>query len=112
MFPNLPWDWLGLSFNENITWDIVKSNPDKNWQYRGLSLNPNITPDIILENKELPWNFYNLSSNKFTKSDNIKKKIIKNNREKRRMLVRMINRILKIDNRLYNDLISFISSIL
>ena len=39
-----------LSQNPNITWDIVKSNPQIKWNDCGLSINPNITLDIITKN--------------------------------------------------------------
>jgi hypothetical protein len=38
----LPWRWIYLSSNPNITWDIVEANPDKPWNWGGLSKNPNI----------------------------------------------------------------------
>jgi hypothetical protein len=41
--PNKPWDWCGLSKNQNITISIVKDNKDKPWDWYGLSANPNIT---------------------------------------------------------------------
>ena len=27
--PDKPWNWYALSGNPNITWDIVRDNPDK-----------------------------------------------------------------------------------
>ena len=56
-----------LSTNPNITWDIVKTNPDKPWDYSGLSVNPNITWDIVLANPDKPWNYRWLSSNKMSR---------------------------------------------
>ena len=38
--------------NPNITWDIVKDNPDKLWDYEFLSRNPNITWKIIYSKKD------------------------------------------------------------
>jgi len=26
-----PWNWIEISRNPNITWDIIKTNPDKPW---------------------------------------------------------------------------------
>ena len=40
--PDKPWDWLTLSRNWTITWNIVKDNPDKPWKWLYLSKNPNI----------------------------------------------------------------------
>ena len=37
------WSHSCLSNNPNITWEIVKNNPDKKWSYIHLSENPNIT---------------------------------------------------------------------
>ena len=59
------WNWYKLSKNENITWDIVKENPDKRWNWYGLSRNENITWDIVKNNPNKPWNCYGLSWNTF-----------------------------------------------
>ena len=56
-------DWLQLSSNSNITWDIVTANPDKSWNLRVLSRNSNITWDIIEANPDKPWSWYYLSKN-------------------------------------------------
>ena len=42
---NQNWDWL--SSNPNITWEIVKANPDKPWDWVGLS--PNVTWENVKE---------------------------------------------------------------
>ena len=31
--PDKKWDYTMLSFNPNITWEIIQANPDKNWSY-------------------------------------------------------------------------------
>jgi hypothetical protein len=41
-YPDKPWDWGRLSYNPNITWEIVLQNPDKPWDWEWLSLNPNM----------------------------------------------------------------------
>ncbi len=46
-----------LSYNINITWDIVKENLDKAWSYDWLSMNKNITWDIVKENLDKPWDY-------------------------------------------------------
>jgi len=51
-----PWRWDKLSYNPNITMDIVKANPDKPWNWYYLSENPNITMDIVEANPDKPWN--------------------------------------------------------
>ena len=47
-------NWYWLSQNPNITWDIVKNNPDKPWDWYRLSKNPNITWDVIKDNLDKP----------------------------------------------------------
>jgi hypothetical protein len=59
----IEWDWNALSSNKNITWDIVKNNPDKPWNFRALSMNPNITWCIVQDNPDKPWNWGELSRN-------------------------------------------------
>ena len=93
-----------LSMNNNITWDIIFKNIDKNWNFKNLVIhNENITIDIILDNTlffnekclkvlsknksikwldiikhpEIEWNFQDLSLNK-----NITFDIILNNLDK------------------------------
>jgi hypothetical protein len=63
MLPHKPWDYLKLSGNPNITFDIVLENPRKPWDYNILSGNPAITWSMIRGNPGKPWNFYVLSSN-------------------------------------------------
>ena len=41
--PDKEWSWNGISFNRNITWDIIQNNPDKPWDWDGISENVNIT---------------------------------------------------------------------
>ena len=59
---DLSWDYYWLSRNPNITWDIVKSHPDKPWDYSQISANFNITCDIIQSNPDKPWDYSCLSS--------------------------------------------------
>jgi hypothetical protein len=37
--PEIKWDYIGLSANPNITWEIVDAYPDKPWDYKHLSNN-------------------------------------------------------------------------
>ena len=39
-----------LSRNPNITWEIIKNNPNLNWNYKHLSSHKNITWDIVKNN--------------------------------------------------------------
>jgi hypothetical protein len=59
----IEWDWNALSSNTDITWDIVKNNPDKPWNFRVLSMNPNITWCIVQDNPDKPWDWGELSRN-------------------------------------------------
>ena len=68
--PDKPWEWYGLSLNPNITFDNVIAHPDKPWiwGWYGLSGNPNITFDLVLSYPDKPWNWGNLSQNTFSKA--------------------------------------------
>ena len=59
--PDKKWNFSVLSSNPNITWEIVRDNPDKPWSYYMLSMNPNITWDIIKDNPDKPWSYYYIS---------------------------------------------------
>ena len=61
--PEQPLNWYGLSYNPNITWDIVQQKPNEDWNWPILSQNPNITWDIVQQYPEKPWNWYMLSRN-------------------------------------------------
>ena len=39
--------WNYISENPLITWDSIESNPDLPWNYLGVSKNPNITIEIL-----------------------------------------------------------------
>jgi hypothetical protein len=55
---HLPWNWLVLSRNKNLDWNIFKANPDKLWDWWGLSPNPNITWECVQDNPGRPWKWY------------------------------------------------------
>jgi hypothetical protein len=61
--PDKLWNYLCLSENPNITWENVQEKPDKHWDYGLLSKNPSITWDIIQENPHISWSYYSLSEN-------------------------------------------------
>ncbi len=48
-------DYSSLSQNSNITWDIVKNNPDIPWDYNELSYN--VSKDIMIDNPDKDWNY-------------------------------------------------------
>ena len=64
--PNMPWDWRNVSGNPNITWQIIQANPDKRWNWSWISRNPNITWEIIQANPDASWDWYHICCNKFT----------------------------------------------
>ena len=70
------WNYIILSQNPNITWEIVQNNPDKDWDYYCLSKNPNITWDIVQQNPDKQWGYSYLSQNemKTDKENYINKK--------------------------------------
>ena len=70
-----PWDYGMLSKNPNITWEIVRDNPDKSWY--GLSENRNITWEIVRNNLGKAWNWGYLSRN-----PNITWEIVRDNQDK------------------------------
>ena len=63
--PDKPWDFARLSRNPNITWDNVLTCLDKPWDFTTLSRNPTLTFEIISAHPELPWNFNLISKNLF-----------------------------------------------
>jgi hypothetical protein len=36
---NKPWDWLGISANNNITLKNIQDNPEQPWSWYGISYN-------------------------------------------------------------------------
>ncbi len=65
LYPGEPWNYIWLSINPNVTWEIVRDHPDRPWDYRGLSRNPNITWKIVRDNPDKPWDYGMLSRNIF-----------------------------------------------
>jgi hypothetical protein len=70
------WDYRWLSENPNITWDIVKDNPDTPWDYNWLSENPNITWEIVRDNPNKRWDWTSLSMNLFNRNPIVRAKCI------------------------------------
>lgn len=60
--PDKPWNYYHLSSNPIITWEIIQNNPDKPWSYRCLSENPNITWKMVESKPNEEWDYENLSS--------------------------------------------------
>jgi hypothetical protein len=55
--PDKPWNYLFLSFNNNITMEIINRNLDKPWCYDTLAIYANITDNEILSNPQLFGNY-------------------------------------------------------
>jgi hypothetical protein len=74
-YPELPWSWYFISQNRNITWEIIINNPEQPWKWCGISQNPNITLQIIEANPDKPWDWFYVSMNpnifKYTPNDKI-----------------------------------------
>jgi hypothetical protein len=92
-----PWYAAGVSYNPNITWEIIIANPEFPWDFDHFSCNPNFTWKIVRDNKpflsrgdyrdynctslytrdltwkdvidnpDFPWYFSSLSANTFGK---------------------------------------------
>ena len=73
--PTIDWNYELLSFNANISWEIVLDNPQIKWNYDYMSFNPNITWDIVCDNPQYDWNYLHL----LDKNQNITWDIIEQN---------------------------------
>ena len=60
-------DWDSISYNPNITMEMIENSPEKPWKWNWISQNPNITMEMIENNPDKPWNWNGISQNKFTK---------------------------------------------
>ena len=65
--PEKPWDWYGISQNPNITMEMIDKYPDKPWDWNYISKNPNLTMEMIDKYPDKPWDWEVISKNKFTK---------------------------------------------
>lgn len=54
--------WV-ISYNQNVTWEIIMANPDINWIWQGISMNVNMTWDIILANLDCDWSWMAVAEN-------------------------------------------------
>jgi hypothetical protein len=45
----------GISYNTNLTMEMITSNPDKPWDWEWMSCNKNLTVEIIANNPDKPW---------------------------------------------------------
>jgi hypothetical protein len=57
--PRVNYDYL--SFNPNITLDIIETTPDKPWKWELISELPTITLDDVLRHIDKPWDWFTLS---------------------------------------------------
>ena len=72
--PDLICNYLLLSVNINLSWEIIKNNQHQDWYIGHISKNPCITWEIIQNNPEINWDYHNISRN-----PNITWEIIQNN---------------------------------
>jgi hypothetical protein len=65
MYPDLPWDWNAMSYNRNITMQLVMKNMDKNWNMKYVCASPNITLNeaLLLRNFGYDGIEYNVNIN-------------------------------------------------
>lgn len=69
--PELPWDWIELISEEKIQdLDFILKLPKNKWNWDLLSWK--LPVNIIFEHKELPWNYEELSSNKTVNMEVVK----------------------------------------
>jgi hypothetical protein len=59
----MEYEYSSLSFNGNLTWDIVKENPDMPWDYTLISASEIITWQIVEDNQHINWDWEMLSDN-------------------------------------------------
>jgi hypothetical protein len=60
-------DWFNVSYQKNITMQMVIDHPECPWDYEGLSLNPNLTAEFLFNNINKEWVFHYISENTFDK---------------------------------------------
>lgn len=61
---DLPWYWDRISYNDSVTMEIIELYPELNWNYFGLSRNPKITLEFIKKHID-KIDFGELSKNHF-----------------------------------------------
>ncbi len=60
--PRYSWRWDIIS--KTVTMNVVLLHPEYLWDYNSMSYNPNITMDIIIKNLDKPWNWHRLSKHR------------------------------------------------
>ena len=71
---HIRWNYSTLTYNPNITVDIIHAHRDKPWDYRFLHLNQNMTLDVILRTRrDIEWNESMLTQDKKITYEDIKK---------------------------------------
>lgn len=77
--PEIEWNWNVISKHKNITWDIIKNNyDDYNWDLNSVLSNPNITWEIIQNDEKLKNIVFNTSNNNVHSKIMIGKSLSKN----------------------------------
>ena len=62
--PDLPWNWMAISLNRNISLEFIEKNIEM-IDFVNLSYNPNITKEFIHKYKNKKWDWSNLANNLF-----------------------------------------------
>ena len=75
--PDWNWNWFHISHCNFVTWEIISNNLDKPWSWWFVSSNPNITFSIIQSNPDYPWDWLGVSAN-----PNITWKVVYDNQDK------------------------------
>lgn len=61
--PQYAWDWENFMTNPSLTLDIINKYKQEKWDWRQLSHNPNLTLEFINRNIDKSWDWFALSSN-------------------------------------------------
>ena len=65
------WNWERISKNSAFTMDHIAVNSDLPWEFVFVSLNPNVTIEFVLDNLNEDWDWNELSRNEGINMDNI-----------------------------------------
>ena len=61
--PEKPWNWNGISQNQNITIEMIENHPEKPWDWNIISSNPILTMEFIEKHPEKAWNWEGIEEN-------------------------------------------------
>ena len=87
-------DWVSVSSNVNVSMEYIFNNLDLPWDWNYVSFNPNLTPDIIAYNPQINWNYENIGNNLMTYNPEYYKKNIKHIIKKSNLIISDLSTIL------------------